>query len=184
MHRRDFLRLLAAAAPATGIGSRALFAQPASPNWRMYEVTTRVQVLKPSGRTTIWLPLPIDEGAGFQKVFSNSVECAKGRTSIHEAKQEGLRMLVATFPDNSPVVLTATQRVSTRDRYIQLASRPSGRAEIGSHDARQFLRPTHYVPTDGIVKETADKITAGAKSDIDKVHAIYEWIVENTFRDP
>ena len=34
------------------------------------------------------------------------------------------------------------------------------------------------------MKETADQITAGAKTDVDKARAIYEWIVENTFRDP
>jgi transglutaminase-like putative cysteine protease len=34
------------------------------------------------------------------------------------------------------------------------------------------------------VKETADKITAGAGSEVEKARAIYEWIVANTFRDP
>jgi transglutaminase-like putative cysteine protease len=34
------------------------------------------------------------------------------------------------------------------------------------------------------VKETADKATKGATTDIEKARAIYEWIVENTFRDP
>jgi hypothetical protein len=40
------------------------------------------------------------------------------------------------------------------------------------------------LPTDGIVKATADEITRGAKTDLQKAHAIYQWIVENTFRDP
>ena len=40
------------------------------------------------------------------------------------------------------------------------------------------------LPTDGIVKATADEITLSAKTDLRKAHAIYQWIVENTFRDP
>ena len=40
------------------------------------------------------------------------------------------------------------------------------------------------MPTDGIVRDTAAKATARATSDVDKARAIYEWIVENTFRDP
>jgi transglutaminase-like putative cysteine protease len=40
------------------------------------------------------------------------------------------------------------------------------------------------LPTDGIVKETAVEITSGAHSDVEKARAIYEWIVDNTFRDP
>jgi transglutaminase-like putative cysteine protease len=47
-----------------------------------------------------------------------------------------------------------------------------------------FLRPTKLLPTDGIVETTAEEITAGRKTDREKAHAIYEWIVENTFRNP
>ena len=34
------------------------------------------------------------------------------------------------------------------------------------------------------MKATATEITSGAKTEIDKARAIYEWIVDNTFRDP
>jgi transglutaminase-like putative cysteine protease len=40
------------------------------------------------------------------------------------------------------------------------------------------------LPTDGIVKQTAEKITRGARRDIEKAHALYEWVVDNTSRDP
>jgi hypothetical protein len=45
-------------------------------------------------------------------------------------------------------------------------------------------RPTKLLPTDGIVKTTATEITKDAKTDVEKARAIYEWIVENTFRNP
>src|SRR5258708_36277245 len=38
--------------------------------------------------------------------------------------------------------------------------------------------------SDGIVKKTAQEVTQGAKSDYDKAKAIYEWMVDNTYRDP
>jgi transglutaminase-like putative cysteine protease len=34
------------------------------------------------------------------------------------------------------------------------------------------------------VKQKAVEITAGANTDVEKARAIYEWIVENTFRNP
>jgi transglutaminase-like putative cysteine protease len=40
------------------------------------------------------------------------------------------------------------------------------------------------MPTDGIVKKTAVQITSGARSDVEKVQRIYDWIVLNTFREP
>jgi transglutaminase-like putative cysteine protease len=51
-------------------------------------------------------------------------------------------------------------------------------------ELEHFLRPTKLLPTDGIVKATASEITKGAKTDVEKARAIYEWIVDNTFRNP
>ena len=47
-----------------------------------------------------------------------------------------------------------------------------------------YTRPTRLLPTDGIVKATSDKITAGATGDLAKARRIYDWIVLNTVRDP
>ncbi|HKC40592.1 MAG TPA: transglutaminase-like domain-containing protein, partial [Gemmatimonadales bacterium] len=53
------------------------------------------------------------------------------------------------------------------------------------HDnLKHFLRPTRLLPTDGIVKAKADEITRGAGSDVDRARAIYDWIVDHTFRKP
>jgi transglutaminase-like putative cysteine protease len=65
------------------------------------------------------------------------------------------------------------------DSSSRAAARPVSRSELN-----YFLQPSRDVPTGGIVRDTAAKTTAGATSDVDKARAIYEWIVENTFRDP
>jgi transglutaminase-like putative cysteine protease len=76
-----------------------------------------------------------------------------------------------------------TSRVSLKNYAVDLSSRgtapPVSRTELD-----YFLQPSRYVPTDGIVKATALKATAGATTDTQKARAIYEWVVENTFRDP
>jgi transglutaminase-like putative cysteine protease len=59
------------------------------------------------------------------------------------------------------------------------AAPKEGRAKL-----EHFLQPTKLLPTDGIVKATANEITKGAKTDVEKARAIYEWIVDNTFRNP
>ena len=63
-------------------------------------------------------------------------------------------------------------------------SKPGSATALSAADLKFHTAPTELIPTDGIVKETSDKVTAGAKSDIDKARLIYEWIVDNTFRDP
>ena len=65
-----------------------------------------------------------------------------------------------------------------------ISPRPRKRRRRTPRSCSYFLRPTKLLPTDGIVKETADEITRGAHTDVEKARAIYEWIVENTFRDP
>src|SRR5947209_5242737 len=40
------------------------------------------------------------------------------------------------------------------------------------------------MPQDGIVLETMKTAIGGARTDVDKARAIYQWVVENTFRDP
>jgi transglutaminase-like putative cysteine protease len=78
-----------------------------------------------------------------------------------------------------------TSRVSLKNYAVDLSSlRPAPSQRASKDELKLFLQPSRYLPTDGIVKETAVKATAGATTDVDKARAIYEWIVDNTFRDP
>ena len=60
-----------------------------------------------------------------------------------------------------------------------MPARAASRKEI-----ERFIEPTALVPTDGIVKETATKIVSGLTEDIDKARAIYDWVIQTTYRDP
>jgi transglutaminase-like putative cysteine protease len=40
------------------------------------------------------------------------------------------------------------------------------------------------MPTDGIVRQTAQDATKGAKTDVEKVQRLYDWVVSNTYREP
>ena len=65
MNRRDFIKttsLLPAAAAAAAVAvlpQFSLSAFAAAAKWRVFEVTTKVEVLKPEGTTRAWLPLPL-----------------------------------------------------------------------------------------------------------------------------
>src|SRR5262249_55735403 len=94
----------------------------------------------------------------------------------------------AEFPAGAKPGLTVTSRISTRSVAADLsgsngASPNSGR-KLEKSDREHFLRPTKLIPTSGLVKSTATQITANAKTDVEKARAIYEWIVDNTFRNP
>jgi transglutaminase-like putative cysteine protease len=92
-------------------------------------------------------------------------------------------VVAAEFPAGVKPVLTVTSRASTRNYDVDLAVPGRGhrrdRTTLG-----HFLRPTKLLPIDGVVRDRARVIAGAAKTDEDKARAIYDWIVENTFRDP
>jgi transglutaminase-like putative cysteine protease len=64
---------------------------------------------------------------------------------------------------------------------------PYGPGVAGREDKAtlaKYLAATKLIKTDGIVREKALEITRGAGSDLEKSRLVYEWIVDNTFRDP
>jgi len=80
-------------------------------------------------------------------------------------------------------VLTVTSRITTRNLAVDLSA-PGTAPKEDPAELKHFLRPTKLIPTDGIVQAMATEITKNSKTDVEKAHAIYEWIVENTFRNP
>jgi transglutaminase-like putative cysteine protease len=75
-----------------------------------------------------------------------------------------------------PRTVTLTQTVATRDRTIDPTP-------LSAEDQRFWLQPVPSLPTTGIVKATADRITAGQATPRARLRAIYDWVVDNTFRD-
>jgi transglutaminase-like putative cysteine protease len=185
MNRRDFLRSAGVASASLTLPKTArLFAGTAAPgSWRTFEVTTRVEVLTSSGSTRVWLPAALFGDTPFQQTLANRFSAEGGIAKMVEGKYDGLGIIAAEFPAGVKPLLTLTSRIATRDYAVDLsASKREPKAD--SPQLRHFLRPTKLLPIDGIVKATAAEITAGAHTDVEKARAIYEWIVDNTFRDP
>jgi len=185
MNRRDFLRANSSIC-ACWVLSRAMpvLANASSVGeWRTFEVVTKVELLKPNGTSHIWLPAPLIRNTPYQSTISTRFTANGGTVRLSKDKQSALGIVSAMYAANAKPTLSLTSRVALKNYAVDLSSRgtapPASRTELD-----YFLQPSRYVPTDGIVKQTALKATAGATTDIQKARAIYEWAVENTFRDP
>ena len=187
MNRRKFLQITAAApaaAAATHWPLSAWAAAEGSNAWRMFEVTTKVELLKPSGVSKIWLPVPLLNDRDFHKTLGNTWSAPGGEVRYTAENKYGMGIVAAEIPASveKPVV-TLVSRFATRDRAVDI-SKPSGASAEDPAVLKLNLQPTELIPTDGIVRETARDIIKGVKGgDIDKARAIYEWVVDNTFRD-
>ena len=185
MKRRDFLRSAGVSAAAMALPRTGrLFAQGTGPEtWRTFDVTTSVQVLKPSGATRIWVPAALVNPTPFQKTIANEFKAEGGAAKLIEGSGDSLGIIAAEFPAGAKPVVTVTSRIATKNIAVDLSTPGTARKEDDA-ELRHFLRATKLMPTDGLVKERATEITKGSKTDVEKARAIYEWIVENTFRNP
>ncbi len=194
--RRTFLKNTAAAALAGALPglnfaqtpaatlARGNFA-PQSGAWRTFDVTTRVDVVKPQGRTDglvqLWLPIP-SVNSDYQRSQGNSFS-SNGVTRLTQDGRDGAKMLHVEFAasEATPFV-ELTSRVQTQGRAVDWSQKT---APAESADTlRYFTRPTTLIPTDGIVRKTALAAVGNAKTDVEKTQKIYDWIVANTYREP
>ena len=194
MDRRNFLLGLSSVLPAAAaIGTssqwrNAAAAEATNPApWRKFQITTRVQIANPAGRTCLWLPLPWSQRTQYQRALGPQWDAAGATRAevITLARYDVALLRVEWLDAKSVTPVTLINRVATRDRRVDLNGPPRADESPEAPSLLQtYLRPTALLPTDGIVKEGAERITRDCKDDLERARAIYEWVVDNTNRDP
>ncbi|MBK1682633.1 transglutaminase-like domain-containing protein [Rhodoferax fermentans] len=188
--RRAFMKNMAAAAAAASLPAIS-FAQntaatehkfaPQAGTWRSFEVTTRVNILKPQGVTRLWLPMP-SVNTDWQQSLGSSFS-SNGKTQITSDGRYGAQMLYVEFAENeAKPVVELTSKVRTQNRSVDWAH-PHAASEDQAA-LNYWTQPTHLLPTDGIVRQTALQAIRGARTDVEKAQKLYDWVVVNTFREP
>ena len=182
MKRRTLLKAL----PAASFSSAAPWAaraQDRQASWRTFETTTRLEITPPMGTVQAWVPLPLSQDTDWFQTLENSVSGNFERSRIVVEPVYRAAMVVATFKVGEPQpVLEVTSRFRTRDRKVEL--KPGAGMQATASELAAYLKPTELMPTDGIVRDTALEVTKRARSDVDKARAVYDWVVENTERNP
>jgi transglutaminase-like putative cysteine protease len=166
-------------------GRSALAAEPDEVKWRTFEVVTRAEITDPTGPTRVWIPLAVQPDTDYLKSLGQTWTGNAAVTRVIREEKYGAAIFYAEWPatEKAPVV-EVTTRVATHDRMVDVTKpgrnpTPEDRAALN-----KYRDSTKLIRTDGIVSKTAQQITKGIDGDVEKARAIYEWIVENTFRDP
>ena len=130
------------------------------------------------------MPLPAVAEPDWTQPLGNEWNSnAKSAVLEHDPKY-GAQMLHVEWSEGEPApVAEVASRIARRDRAIDL-SKPGAARHLPEAERRLYTASTDLMPTDGIVKSTADSIACRAFSDLEKARRIYEWIVDNTFRNP
>ncbi len=192
MDRRTFMKLAAATPTVAAASHLAGVSSPAwaqhkdfnlrAGNWRTFEITTRAEVLNPDGVTRVWVPIPSVDSEYQNTLGSQWSGNARLMQPVGDGKY-GATMLFAEFPDGEKApVVELTSRFRTQDRALDRSKKAS--AGEDPEKLRFWTAPTEFMPTDGIVKETAEEVTKGKGSDVEKAQAVYDWILANMHREP
>jgi len=131
--------------------------------------------------TQLWIPYPVsDENQSITKIkiTGDYTESAvytdrKYETPILYAKwDKGAQSRKLTFSFHVVRQEVVRRNLPTKD------------AAWNPQDFKLYLTPTVLGPINGQVKELADKITKGKTGVEEKAKAIYDWVVDNMYRDP
>jgi transglutaminase-like putative cysteine protease len=183
MKRRELL----GAAVLAALPWRRLRAEADRPGeaWRTFEVTTRAEVSRPEGASRVWLPLPLETARDWQRTLGNTWNGNASRMEAVRVGKYGVSMLYAEWPAGieAPFVELKSRFSLPRDRAVDL-NRSTG-AKLSREEIALYTAPTESIPCDGVVRETAlMRAAKGARTDLERGRAIYEWVVQNTLRDP
>ena len=130
------------------------------------------------------MPLPSVDEPAWIRTIGNRWEGNAATVQTVSDPVYGTRLLSAVWDSGeAKPTLEVVSRFATCDRAVDL-TRPRQIAPLDSATRALYTRATALLPTDGIVRKTALTITQGATSNLDKARAIYEWIVDDTERDP
>jgi transglutaminase-like putative cysteine protease len=185
MKRREFLQA-AVAMPALAVmpsAVRETVAAQLEEGWRTYEIVTKVEIANPMGVSRAWIPLPYAAKTDWHNPLGNQWT-GNGQMRVAKDPKYGAEMLYVEWKEGmSAPTVQVTSRFATRDRAVD-PTRPNPAApKLSPAEVKTNTASTIFIPTDGIVRDTAQDITRGIKGDVEKSRALYEWIVDNTFRD-
>lgn len=144
------------------------------------EILYDISINQRNSITSLWLPLLLD--SDYQKLISLDYE---GNYSESDVFKEGIYhapMLYAEWKEGKVKRVKISIKAEIGERVTEWNKvKESGNIP---EDIKIFLLPTKHIPIDGIVKEYADNITRDKVGATEKAKAIYNWIVENTYRKP
>ncbi len=166
---------LAFAGPALG--------EPGGPSSRAGTVTIQVDLSAhpPGEEARLWLPYPTSDAE--QVIRGVTVSGDAAESAVYTDRVHQTPVLYARWAPGAATRRLTLQFEVERSEVVR-RDFPAREAPWDPADYALDLAATRLGPVDGEVKALADKITRGKTTVLARARAVYDWIVENTYRDP
>ncbi len=184
MKRREFLRNSALTIGALSITPGTLMAKDTVRKFKVicdFDIKYDEKIYE----AKLWNPIPYN--ASYQKIKYLKFSGNYDDYNINANNPYDAKTLYAYWKKSDrKKLLHLEMEIETKERtvplkFIKEASKQN--LPIPS-EVKMFLEPTEHIPTNGKIKEVADKLTKNLTDRFEKVQAIYDWVTETTFRDP
>ncbi len=150
---------------------------------RRVEVTMTFDLNAPEEAKDVrlWIPYPVSDRN--QVIEDIVISGNYSRSGVYTEPKNGNPILYAEWLSPSKERrLTFTFKV--RRKEVLTKDFKKKELPFSKEEFREYLGPSRMMPLDGRVRDYALKITKGKKTVLEKARAIYDWIVDNMYRDP
>lgn len=129
----------------------------------------------------LWIPYPVTDE--YQIISDIKIDGDYAESGVYTDRTYQTPMLYARW-EKGAKSRKLNFSFGVQRREIIRGDLPDREVSWNAADYALYLAPTRLGPVDGQVKALADKITDGRKAVLEKARALYDWTVENTYRDP
>ncbi len=161
-----------------------LWVETSSGKERSGYVEIKISLIAPEDfqSARIWMPYPFSSEHQFieeMKIKGNFIHSA-----VYREPKSGAFYLFAEWAKtggvNDMILKMSFKATSQEQTHHEL----NDMGEPIPVEVRQYQESTWWVPTEGRVKEIAEGIVKNKMSLLQKARAVYDWVIENTRRDP
>ncbi len=150
---------------------------------REAEVTFKINLKAPADvkEVRLWIPYPVSDKT--QTVEDVKFSGNYANAGVYKENEYGNSALYSEWSGpKSERVLTYSYKVKRKE--VVAKDFPKSESPLSKDEFKEYLESTSRGPVTGKVKETAERITKGKETVLEKSRAIYDWIVNNMYRDP
>ncbi len=128
----------------------------------------------------LWLPYPLSDH--YQRIEDIRLQGNYLDTAVYREPVSGALFVFAQWPEQTAKKqLSFEFKVHARERKI---TNLVDTGEPVPVEVQPYLRTDDWVPTGGEVAKIAGQLKTGRNGVLEKARAAYDWVVENTTRDP
>ena len=145
-----------------------------------YAVTVK-NVPAGAERVNVWMPIPRSDAN--QQISGLRINTSHPYSTYVDLEYGNSVLKVAAFVNNSADISVSMDFEVTRENYRGLDDVIQHRAVPSREAIARYLLPDRLVPIDGQIKEEAEKVIKDSMSDLEKLRAMYDYVVSSVSYD-